>query len=109
MRRTVRLTPQFVRKSSAAAVRWASFENGRLPADWGDRLLDRVATLAEFAEGYPLTDFGELITVQVRELAFGFSKRPTHRVFFVVEDDLITVLDIRHVAERPPVLSQLFG
>jgi hypothetical protein len=36
----------------------------------------------------------------LRQLAFGLGRRPTHRIIFGIEDQTVTVLRVRHTSQR---------
>jgi hypothetical protein len=37
---------------------------------------------------------------EIRQLAFGLGRHPTHRIVFTVADDLVTILRVRHAAQN---------
>ncbi len=63
-------------------------------ARWHQRLLDKIDTLEQRPERCPFAAESEDLGIELRELLLG-TRRRAHRILFVIEDDMKTVLILR--------------
>ncbi|MFO0801606.1 MAG: type II toxin-antitoxin system RelE/ParE family toxin [Gemmataceae bacterium] len=65
---------------------------------WRTALLQRLETLGERADIWPLTDDAELASLGVRELLFR-RNRFVYRIFYKIEDEYVLVHRIRSASQ----------
>lgn len=90
------------RDIASAARWWAEHRSAGEAARWlrgVDRLID---DLEDHPLGYPETEERFETKEVIREALFGLGRGPTHRVFFRVAEDMVTVLHVRHMAQSSP-------
>ncbi len=87
-----------------AIYAWIESQGEPLNASrWYRDLLDAIGTLSEFAERCPLApESVELQGASIRHLIRG-----DYRVIYLVRDDLVAVLHIRHGSRHPASTSDL--
>ena len=86
---------------------WAenrSFEQARR---WRDKCVAVIDSLPEKWTTTALASEGALWPFEVRQLNFGLGRRPSHRVVFTVRPDMIFVLRLRHLSQRPLLFDDL--
>lgn len=94
----VRLTDQFEAEIRKIALWWADHRSVEQASRWYYELLDRLATLTEHPERFPVKLEARQVGTQVREMPFGLGSHPSHRVFFrIVSKQSIEVFSIQHV------------
>src|SRR5690606_30690198 len=76
-------------------------------AKWLDQIHDAIETLSVMPYRCPRCEEADLHEVGVRQLLFGIGRRATHRILFVVIEDEITILRVRHVAQHALRLDEL--
>jgi plasmid stabilization system protein ParE len=84
--------------------RAASFigrDNPRAARTWLRTARQRIKTLAQFPERCPLAPEAVSFDEPIRELMLGLGNRGTYRIIFVVLDDAVFVLHVRHGAMLP--------
>jgi plasmid stabilization system protein ParE len=67
---------------------------------WLDAVTDNIASLAEDPLRCPLAYESNWLGVEIRELHFGSGRRKTHRILFQVEGTMVSVIAVRHFAQR---------
>lgn len=58
-----------------------------------------IQSLAEGAERFPLAAESAEFEFPLRQMTFGISRRPTHRVLYSLQDDRVLVYAVRHLAQ----------
>jgi len=76
-------------------------EAPRAADDWLDRAEQAVCSLARHPERCPLAPESLSIGKPIRQLFFGAGNRGTYRILFVIVDQLVYVLHIRHGSRLP--------
>ena len=100
MTRRVELLPRAKHQLYAAARWWAEHRSVEQAARWLTGMELAITSLGADAERFPLAAEATVVGVPIREVHFGISGRPTHRVVFEVEDDRVLIYAIRHLAQR---------
>lgn len=87
-----------------AIYAWIESHGAPLNANrWYRDLLEAIGTLSEFAERSPLApESAELQSASIRHLIRG-----DYRVIYLVRDDLVAVLHIRHGSRHPVSTGEL--
>jgi len=67
---------------------------------WFLALEDATASLATFPERCPLAPETGRFPFEVRQLLYGH-KAHAYRILFTIEDDVVTILHIRHGRRKP--------
>jgi len=94
------LTPRA--KHNLRAIHAYIFEQApRAADDWLDRAERAVNSLAHHPERCPLAPESRSFGKPIRQLLFGVGNRGTYRLLFVVADQLVYVLHVRHGAMLP--------
>jgi plasmid stabilization system protein ParE len=86
---------------------WRDHRSSEEAARWYDQIVRAIETLREAPERCPLARESELHPKGLRELHFGVSRRPTHRIVFTIDGDTVIVLRVRHSARRDLTLDDL--
>ncbi|MBX9788434.1 MAG: type II toxin-antitoxin system RelE/ParE family toxin [Pirellulales bacterium] len=100
MNRRVVLSARAKRELIAATEWWATHRSTEQADRWYAGFLKTLEALSDTAPRYPLARERATFAAELRQLNYGVSKRPTHRAVFVVHDDVVVVLTIRHLAQR---------
>jgi len=79
---------------------WAEHRDIDQAFRWYDGIHKAIATLAENPERFVLARENAKSDEELRELHFGVGSRATHRVIYVVDDDAVRVLAVRHAAQE---------
>jgi len=86
---------------------WAENRSTEQADQWLTGIVDGIKSLADSADKCPLASESTGLPFEVRELRFGLSSRPTHRVLFTIREDCVYVILIRHLAQRPIDIEDL--
>jgi plasmid stabilization system protein ParE len=68
---------------------------------WLKGARQRIKTLAQHPERCPLAPETTSFIEHIRELSYGHGNRGTYRILFVVLDNTVFVLHVRHRAMQP--------
>lgn len=99
MSRQVLVTRQAAADLSAAYDWWAQHRSAEQALRWHQAIVAAISDLAENAERQPLAAENSRFAYEIRQLAFGLSKHPTHRVIFTIRPDAVVVIRVRHLAQ----------
>jgi plasmid stabilization system protein ParE len=97
----VALTERAEAQLDDAFAWWREHRSGEQAARWYNSFADAIAALAENPARHPRSAESATFPYEIRDLHFGLGRRPSHRAVFTIRDDLVLVLAIRHVAQRP--------
>lgn len=76
--------------------------------NWYDELAKRIKTLGVSPQRFALAPESAKLGVRIRQMLFGVSAKPTHRVLYLVDNDEVTVLRVLHCSQdRLRTTSQL--
>jgi len=83
---------------------WASERSVAQAIRWYVGIRRAIREVAEDPRRYPFSAVDKAATTNLQEMHFGLGARPTHRVIFQVEENVVRVLAVRHAAqdEVPP-------
>jgi|tagenome__1003787_1003787.scaffolds.fasta_scaffold19282435_1 plasmid stabilization system protein ParE len=80
---------------------WWSRNRSTEQADrWYNNVYKAIETLRSMPERCPPAPESKLYPSGLRQVSFGIGKRPTHRIVFTVEQDLVTILRVRHASQQ---------
>ena len=83
-----------------AARWWAEHRSADEAQRWYDGFLKALYGLEQWPESHPLAAENDDFKFTIRELHYGLSFRPTHRAVYAIVGDCVTVLAVRHAAQR---------
>jgi plasmid stabilization system protein ParE len=79
------------------AYRWMADKLGaQVAEDWYDELMEAVRSLEQFPNRCPIAPEASEVGQSLRQLLVGKAKR--YRVMFVVEEEMVSVLYVRHTS-----------
>jgi len=80
--------------------RWISRDSPTHAAKWRHRLYETIRSLAQHPArcGMALEDAD--FKQEIRELLYG-KRRGVYRILFTIENDVVTILHVRHGARQP--------
>jgi plasmid stabilization system protein ParE len=85
---------------ASQALWWSENRSAEQAIRWLDGLDTALQSLKSHPERYGLARESDAFDVDLRELRYGLSTKPTHRAIFEIRDDEVIVYAIRHVAQR---------
>lgn len=68
---------------------------------WSSQLRAHIKTLARHPERCPLAPESELFDQPFRELLFGAGNRGTYRIIFMIKEEFVVVIHVRHGSMLP--------
>jgi len=83
------------------AYRYIRSQAPRAARDWIQRARQRAKSLARHPERCPLAPESASFDLPIRELFFGSGNRGTYRFLFVVLDQSVYILHVRHGSMLP--------
>lgn len=107
MNRQVFVSESAEQDVESAADWWAENRSGEQAARWYLGVRRAIRSLASDADqGSDATEAARL-KLPLKQRLFGLGRQPSHRIVFVVEDGVVTVLRVRHVAQRALTVTEL--
>lgn len=100
-------TRQAIRELEDAVDWWAEHRNADQANRWYIGFREKIASLSEDPERFPWAEENDDFPYEIRELYYGLSSRPSHRAVFVITDENVVVLTIRHVARDRLTLDEV--
>jgi plasmid stabilization system protein ParE len=88
------------------AHEWIAEQSPQRAAKWYQGLFQRIETLATHPERCPVAPEGRASGEQVRQLLYG-RRGGAYRILFVIRDDVIRIVAVRHGARQPLTAEQL--
>jgi plasmid stabilization system protein ParE len=90
------------------AVRWWRDNRSAEQAErWYSKVYPAIATLSKHPDRCPLSPENDLLPSGLRQLHFGVSRKATHRIVFTIEGRDVTIVRVRHFAQRELSLDDL--
>ena len=86
---------------------WRDHRSSDEAARWYSQIVLAIETLRKSPEGCPPARESDLHPLGLRELHFGIGRRPTHRIVFTIDGDIVVVLRVRHSARRDLTVDDL--
>jgi plasmid stabilization system protein ParE len=96
----VTVTSQAEREMLDQAFWWADHHSAEQAIVWHDGFQAALESLENQPERHPRCAESKYFSVELRELRYGVSKRPTHRAVFSIGQDEVMVYTIRHLAQQ---------
>jgi plasmid stabilization system protein ParE len=78
---------------------WRDQRSAQQAERWFRGIYKAIRTLRTNADRCGWAAETDLLPEGLRQLLFGVSNRPTHRIVFTLDDDVVTVLRVRHTAQ----------
>jgi plasmid stabilization system protein ParE len=86
---------------------WRDNRSAEQATRWYRQLIPAIATLREMPDRCPFAAEMGIHPLGLRELHFGIGRRPTHRIIFTIEEFVVTIIRVRHAAQRDLRLEDL--
>lgn len=100
MNRHVRVLPRAKRQLENAAQWWADNRSREEAAHWLEGMESAILGLAQDAERFPLAPESAAFDFPLRQMNFGVSRHPTHRVLFSIQHERVLVYAVRHLSQQ---------
>jgi plasmid stabilization system protein ParE len=78
---------------------WSQNRSHEQAERWYNGFVDALNSLASNPERCAFARENGRFSLEIRQLNYSVSKRPTHRAVFTIQGDTVTVLAIRHHAQ----------
>jgi ParE toxin of type II toxin-antitoxin system, parDE len=75
--------------------------------EWAAGIVAAIESLRTDPTRHPLAREAPRLGVELRELHYGSGKRRTHRALFIIREDVVEVLAVRHPAQRAVAADDL--
>jgi plasmid stabilization system protein ParE len=98
---TVITTERAAQEIEDAAAWWAENRSVEQAQRWYRGIRAAIASLASSPEAYPVAAENDSFPYEIRELHYGLSSKPTHRVIFTIVRQTVLAVTVRHAARRP--------
>jgi plasmid stabilization system protein ParE len=85
---------------TSQALWWSEHRSVEQATRWLAGLDTALQSLQSYPERCGLARESDVFDVDLCELRYGLSKKPTHRAIFEIRGDEVIVYAIRHVAQR---------
>ena len=82
-----------------AATWWKENRSAKEAETWYDGISAKIRTLAQMPTRCPLARENEHVTPEVRQLLYGVSSHPTHRVLYAIEGHTVTIYRVLHTSQ----------
>jgi plasmid stabilization system protein ParE len=78
---------------------WSGNRSAEQSNRWYVGIHAAVKSLQQHPERCSIALENDLLAQGVRQLLYGLSRRPTHRIVFTIDGDKVVVLRVRHVSQ----------
>ena len=95
----VELTPEAERDIQQNYEWWRDNRSPEQARRWYEQIFVEMQTLQHMPERCPKSPEAAKIRRNIRQLYFTIGARITHRIVFLVEEPIVKILRIRHVAQ----------
>ena len=96
----VAITDRAHEELDQACAWWAENRSPEQALKWYNGFIQAIRSLAKNPQRCPVAPENDAFPYEIRQLAYGLGKRPTHRAVFTVRPDLVLILRIRHQAQQ---------
>ena len=100
MKREVLITLRAQQEAESNHRWWAEHRSAEQAGRWYDEFLKSTLLLEDQADQHAVAAENNLFPYEVRQLNFGLSRRPTHRLVYTIFHDRVVVLRVRHLAQQ---------
>ena len=90
-----------------SAAWWAEHRSQSEASRWLSGLESAINSLGDDPDRYPLAAESDAFDFPLRQLNYGVSRHPTHRVLFAVHADRVLIYAVRHLAQQELALGDL--
>jgi len=95
----VYLTARAQRDVDEAYDWWSLHRSAEQAHRWRDRCVEAIDSLASKHAKCRLSPENDDFPIEIRQLAFGLGRRPSHRILFTLRPEMILVMRIQHLAQ----------
>ncbi|HUT88154.1 MAG TPA: type II toxin-antitoxin system RelE/ParE family toxin [Thermoguttaceae bacterium] len=95
------LTDRAHRDLLEACTWWAENRSAEQAERWYDGFAKAILSLATAPERCPLAPENQVLPYEIRQLNSGLVRRPTHRAIFTIRPNMVLILRVRHLAQKP--------
>ena len=78
---------------------WAEHRSAGQAGRWYLGIHKKIASLKQMPERCSFAMERDLLDQGIRQLLFGLGRRPTHRVVFMIDNNDVVVLRVRHTSQ----------
>ena len=96
MPHVVRITPRALAELEETFA-WLHERSPQAAANWHARLMEKVQTLEDHPECWPLADEAADVGIPLRELLFG-KRTGVYRIVFTIDGETVNVMRIRRAS-----------
>ncbi|RIK88326.1 MAG: hypothetical protein DCC67_00750 [Planctomycetota bacterium] len=96
----VYLTDRAFQDVDGACDWWARHRSAEQAWRWREACVKAIDSLPGLAATCPVVSERDELGIELRQLAFGLGRRPSHRVVFEIRPDIILVMRVQHLAQR---------
>lgn len=107
MSHEVRLTRRAEQQLNDAVDWWAEHRSPEQAERWHAGIVNAMLSLGANPLRCRLARENCSVPIELRELLYGWGRRPSHRILFTVRQDRIVVYAIRHVAQDELTVDDL--
>lgn len=81
------------------ATWWSEHRSHEQAERWYDAILSKIYSLEQMPKRCPFAPEADALHLEIRHLLFGVSSRPTHRVLFEIDGEVVNVVRVLHVSQ----------
>ena len=93
------LTARAQRDVDEAYEWWSSHRSAEQAQRWRDRCVEAIDSLAANGAKCGPASENDSFPIELRQLAFGLGRRPSHRILFNIRPEMVLVLRVQHLAQ----------
>lgn len=94
------LTPKARDELYGDALWWSEHRDPEQAARWLEGFEAAILSLSDAPERHPLAPESATFEIELRQMTYGLSSKPTHRAVFEVQGPTVIVHAVRHLARR---------
>jgi plasmid stabilization system protein ParE len=79
---------------------WAEHRSAEQAARWYVEFLKAALSLEESPDRHAIAPENGRFPYEIRQLAFGIGRKPTHRLVYTIRPNEVMVLRVRHLAQQ---------
>ena len=106
--RAVLISDKAERELREACAWWAQNRSAAEAENWYSKFVEQLLALSDNAERFALAQEAHAFSAKVYQLNFGLSGHPTHRALYIIRDEEVIILRVRHLAQQDLTESDLF-
>ncbi len=79
---------------------WSRHHSSKQAARWFEAAYEKIGSLKQQPERYPLSAENDDFAFEIRDLLFGLGSRPSYRAIFTILDDVVYVLAVHRSSQN---------